>query len=92
MQAPSDAGHSHFLASGQLFGGEATIPLYRDNCGCARATVAAMTDWVPLLLTGLGAGVLGSVITTNGSQARQRREAHGVGGKDYKVMWSETTD
>ncbi len=34
-----------------------------------------MADWVPLLLTGLGAGVLGSVITTYGSQARERRDA-----------------
>lgn len=34
-----------------------------------------MTDWVPLLLTGLGAGVIGSVITTYGSQARERRGA-----------------
>jgi hypothetical protein len=34
-----------------------------------------MTDWVPLLLTGLGAGVIGSVITTYGSQARERRDA-----------------
>jgi hypothetical protein len=41
----------------------------------ARANVTAMTDWVPLLLTGLGAGVTGSVITTYGSQARERRDA-----------------
>ena len=34
-----------------------------------------MTDWVPLLLTGFGSGVLGSVITTYGSQARERRDA-----------------
>jgi len=34
-----------------------------------------MTDWVPLLITGLGAGVIGSVITTYGSQARERRDA-----------------
>jgi hypothetical protein len=41
----------------------------------AHANVAGMTDWVPLLITGLGAGVLGSVITTYGSQARERRDA-----------------
>jgi hypothetical protein len=40
-----------------------------------RANVAAMTDWVPLLITALGAGVDGSVITTYGSQARERRDA-----------------
>jgi hypothetical protein len=34
-----------------------------------------MTDWVPILLTGLGSGVVGSVITTYGSQAREWCEA-----------------
>jgi len=37
--------------------------------------VSTMTDWVPILLTGLGSGVLGSVITTYGSQARERHDA-----------------
>jgi hypothetical protein len=34
-----------------------------------------MTDWVPILLTGVASGVIGSVITTYGSQARERRDA-----------------
>jgi hypothetical protein len=39
------------------------------------ATVTAMTNWVPLILTTLGAGAVGSIITTYGAQASDRREA-----------------
>lgn len=34
-----------------------------------------MFNWVMLVLTSLGAGVIGSAITTYGSQARERRDA-----------------
>jgi len=34
-----------------------------------------MTDWVPLLLTTLGAGAAGAIITTYGAQASDRRAA-----------------
>jgi hypothetical protein len=34
-----------------------------------------MSDWVTIVLTGLGSGVVGSVITTYGSQIRERRQA-----------------
>jgi hypothetical protein len=34
-----------------------------------------MTDWVPLLLTTLGAGATGAIITTYGAQASDRRAA-----------------
>lgn len=34
-----------------------------------------MTDWVPIVLTALGSGALGSIITTYGTQTRERRQA-----------------
>lgn len=34
-----------------------------------------MTDWAPIILTALGSGALGSIITTYGTQTRERRQA-----------------
>jgi hypothetical protein len=34
-----------------------------------------MTNWAPIILTALGSGALGSIITTYGTQTRERRQA-----------------
>jgi hypothetical protein len=34
-----------------------------------------MTGWAPIILTALGSGALGSIITTYGTQTRERRQA-----------------
>jgi hypothetical protein len=39
------------------------------------ANFTLMTDWAPIILTALGSGALGSIITTYGTQTRERRQA-----------------
>jgi len=34
-----------------------------------------MTDWPPIILTAIGSGAVGSIITTYGTQTRERRQA-----------------
>ena len=34
-----------------------------------------MNDWAPIILTAVGSGALGSIITTYGTQTRERRQA-----------------